>query len=401
GPLTATPAVTTTYHVLAVDNTSGTYAGCGAATDITITPTANPLSVSAASTPPSICPGQNAQLNTTVTIPSNPSSYSFSVSNGTYTPISGGTVLASAAWDDAGPGLAIPLGFSFNYNGVNYTTCNINLNGYISFGTTTSTTNYTPISTLTANEVGVIAAFGRDIQGVAGTGEVRYLSSGGVFTVQWSNTRRYNGATANAESFNFQLKIFQTTNQVQFVYGTFSDAVSATTTLLPQIGLRGSTTSDFKNLEVLSNGNWASPSIGTANTQTCYYNQVTVATKPSSGLTYTFSPPLAAGGYTYDWSANSNFLSNTNTSNPLAQAVTSSQAYTVVVTQTATGCKKSSVVNLTVNPPPQPLASSNAPVCQGQSLSFFGDNLASGQASGNGWSWSGPSFSSTSQNPGI
>src|SRR5258705_5037042 len=89
--------------------------------------------------------------------------YSSAASAGVYTPIAGGTVLATGAWDDSPAGLAIPIGFTFNFNGINYTTCNINLNGYISFGATTTTTNYAPISTLVATEVGIVGGFGRDL----------------------------------------------------------------------------------------------------------------------------------------------------------------------------------------------------------------------------------------------
>ncbi|HKR04859.1 MAG TPA: T9SS type A sorting domain-containing protein [Bacteroidia bacterium] len=59
------------------------------------------------------------------------------------------------------------------------------------------------------------------------------------------------------------------------------------------------------------------------------------------------------------------------------------------------------LVTVTILDPPNPLASSNAPVCTGMSLTLFGSNNASGQSSGNSWSWSGPSFSSSSQNPII
>src|SRR5258705_7428054 len=150
--------------------------------------------------------------------------YSFAASAGVYTPIAGGTVLASGAWDDAGAGIAIPIGFTFVYNGTSYTTCNINLNGYVSFGSTTTTNVYAPISTLVAGEVGTVGGFGRDLQGTAVTGEIRYLSSGGVFTVQWTAAKRYNVGTATTETFDFQIQLIQTTNVIKFVYGTFANA---------------------------------------------------------------------------------------------------------------------------------------------------------------------------------
>ena len=58
--------------------------------------------------------------------------YSFAASSGTYTAITGGTVAASGAWDDTQVN-AVPIGFTFKFNGINYTTVSINPNGYIEF----------------------------------------------------------------------------------------------------------------------------------------------------------------------------------------------------------------------------------------------------------------------------
>jgi hypothetical protein len=277
------------------------------------------------------------------------SAYNFAATSGTYTPITGGTVVASSSWDDTGAAIAAPIGFSYMFNGVNYTTCNINLNGYVSFGTTTSTTNYTPISTLTANEVGIIAAFGRDLQGVTTTGEVRYLSTATEFIVQWSNARRYNGTTSNAESFNFQIHLVKNTNQAYIVYGTFSNAISASNSSSPQVGLRGSAVSDFKNVSVLSTANWASPALGGSNTATAYYNEGTVAVKPASGLTYTFTPP---GAGTYAWSGPNGFSSSLQNPTIPNATLAATGTYTLQITN-GNGCQSSSTVSATVTAQPQ------------------------------------------------
>ena len=119
-----------------------------------------------------------------------------------------------------------------------------------------------------------------------------YLSSGGVFTVQWTNARRYNLTNTNAERFDMQIKLYQTTNVVQVVYGNWSNAVSASNTNVGQVGLRGSVNTDFNTLSVLSTGNWATPTAGANNAVTCYYNQANTAVKPALGQTYTWTPPL-------------------------------------------------------------------------------------------------------------
>src|SRR4030095_6829989 len=215
--------------------------------------------------------------------------YTFAASAGSYTPLFGATNVFSGAWDD-NTAISVPLGFTFTFNGVAYTTAFAHPNGYLTFGSSTS--GYLPISGGTA-VAGVFSAWGSDLQSqnTAPLGSVDYLSSGGVFTLQWSNTRRYNGSTVNAERFEMQIQLVQATGVIRLVYGTWSDAMSATTTNNGEVGLRGTSGTDFKNLSVLTGGNWAAPSLGGVNTATCFYNETNVATKPALGQTYTFTPP--------------------------------------------------------------------------------------------------------------
>lgn len=99
-------------------------------------------------------------------------SYNFAQSMGTYTPITGGTLLAAqtvttgtaaGALDDVV--YTTPLPFNFTYSGVAYTAgtnINVSTNGFISFGTAPGAGNYTPISGADNN---TIAAFGIDCNG--------------------------------------------------------------------------------------------------------------------------------------------------------------------------------------------------------------------------------------------
>ncbi|MGV3637262.1 MAG: GEVED domain-containing protein, partial [Flavobacteriales bacterium] len=122
-------------------------------------------------------PGLNAQVATT---------YTFSQSVGTYTPITGGTLVASHTGFAAGvnsmddqvynvPSGTIP--FAFTYDGNIYTGLNINSNGYITFGATASSaSSYTPLSSTTAY-TGAVSAFGRDLQGGFAFNATRTLGS--------------------------------------------------------------------------------------------------------------------------------------------------------------------------------------------------------------------------------
>ncbi|HRO97703.1 MAG TPA: fibronectin type III domain-containing protein, partial [Ferruginibacter sp.] len=223
--------------------------------------------------------------------------YSFNATSGTYTPISGGTVSHASGWDDTQVN-SVPIGFPFWFNGKVYDIISINPNGSIIFqnGTGTTSPSYTPISG-TGTYFGAVGAWGRDLQAqnTAPLGEIQYQSSGGVFTVQWSNARRYNSTTTNAERINFQIKLYEATGVVEIVYGDWSNAISATSTSVGQVGLRGLNNSDYNNLSVLATDNWLTPLAGASNAATVYYNEATPAVKPAEGLTYTYTPIAPVG----------------------------------------------------------------------------------------------------------
>ncbi|RYY49158.1 MAG: hypothetical protein EOO06_07960, partial [Chitinophagaceae bacterium] len=105
------------------------------------------------------------------------SGYAFSQSSGSFTPITGTLVAAannadptaapeSAPMDDhTFTNIAIP--FNFKFNGANYSTINANTNGWVSFGTVSTSTS-TPINS-TAAYNGVISASAVDLMGIFAT----------------------------------------------------------------------------------------------------------------------------------------------------------------------------------------------------------------------------------------
>lgn len=217
------------------------------------------------------------------------SGYTFSQSAGTYTSIGTGTTVHASGWDDAISTISIP--FSFVFNGISYTSCSVNTNGYITFGaTTSSTTGYTPISA-TTGYAGAISAMGRDMVSNAST--IVYGTTGTtpnrVFVVQWNNARRYSGASRAAD-FNFQIRLSEATNVVSIVYG--SCVSSYATAITVQVGLRGATNADRNNR--MTTTSWAATTAGTANTSTCTTSNTVV---PPSGRTFTFTPPTATHRY--------------------------------------------------------------------------------------------------------
>ena len=237
------------------------------------------------------------------------SNYIFSQSNGTYQEITGGTVLATATAADYPssfdnvvwnlPSGTIP--FSFKFNDVSYTGLNVNSNGYITFGaTTSSTSSYTPISSTTAYE-GAISAWGRDINGAFHSSivsdvswKVEGASPNREFVIQYKNVRPSPSTSVTAiYAMNFQIRLLENGNVIKFIYGTNGFVLGTTNaTGTPQIGLRGLTNSDYLNRSNSTSVNFTSSVAGTSNSSTQAYNTATGAPgMPTNGLIYTFTPP--------------------------------------------------------------------------------------------------------------
>ncbi|MER3470004.1 MAG: hypothetical protein C4330_01385 [Chitinophagaceae bacterium] len=216
------------------------------------------------------------------------SQYVFSQSNGTYTPITGGTVISSSATDDDNS-YAVTLPFPFTFAGVSYTQVYVNTNGFLSFGPTAPAgATYSPISGTTAYG-GAVAPLGRDL--MSNNGNITWSVSGTspfrVITFQWSNYTRYSAASYN-ELLNFQVQLFETTNNVSIVYGGFSANATSTTA---QVGLRGATNADFNNRT--STTSWSATTAGSINTASVTYSSTIT---PASGLTFTWAPPPPCSG---------------------------------------------------------------------------------------------------------
>jgi len=238
------------------------------------------------------------------------SNYAFSTVQTTYTLISGGLVLGTETTDDqrfvddallaggfvvTGPGL--PLGFTFEFNGNSYNRLAVNANGWISLGNSSltpavdngSSSSYTPINSVAVNNPTTsrnrIAGFARDLQAQAGA-ELRLETIGTapnrVCVVQWTNYKKF-GTGGNGDNFNFQIRLNETSNAVEVVYGTMTNNATANT---PQVGLGGSVAADFNNRTTPTD--WLNSVAGLVNTATC---NISTAIFPSSGTTYRWAGP--------------------------------------------------------------------------------------------------------------
>ena len=244
--------------------------------------------------------------------------YNFSTASGTFTLLSG-DVLAPlvAAYSptktllDESFANNIPLGFSFQYNGINYTNIHLNVNGFASLGTpflsgTTSNPSYEinelrSISGMKATVRPILAPFWDNL--LANTAnDITYKTTGTspnrVFTSQWKNMIWQDGTSA----ITFQLKLYETTNIVEFIYR--SEAGSGIATKSASIGITSENTQmvladhDSTNFIALIN---ASPK--------AIIDRIseveTIDTKPRTGQIFRFTPKTCmppSGVFVQDYS---------------------------------------------------------------------------------------------------
>ena len=284
------------------------------------------------------------------------SAYSFAQTSGTYTAITTGTSIATGTQDDSVIS-AKPIGFTFNYNGANYTTFGLNVNGWISLGSTVPVNSYTPISGGTTNNV--ISPLGKDLQlgyTAAGTytsgsntitmaagatagfvvGDIFTASTGfaagtavtavGATTLTASANATSTGTTGTyTVAGNIQYLTAGTapnrTCTIQWTrarrYGTsatggqnnlfnFQVRLTETSNLVAVVYGVFLTNATSSNYQVGLRGNtsadfnnrknttnWAATTAGTLNTDTC---SLTTSVKPASGQTFTWTPPPACTG---------------------------------------------------------------------------------------------------------
>jgi hypothetical protein len=154
-----------------------------------------------------------------------------------------------------------------------------------------------PISA-TGTAVGVIAGMGMDLINTNISGQVaekRWQDVGSEVVFQWSNAARFGSSTA--ERFSFQIRITKSTGVIQVVYGQMT-TIANSTTRQPQVGLRGSTNTDYNNRRLTTTvpdatPNWGAPDGTTAGTSNAHNVRFTSngSCIPSSGLTFIWTPP--------------------------------------------------------------------------------------------------------------
>jgi len=208
--------------------------------------------------------------------------YDFSVSLRTYDDISDETTytVSTAAGDDGAENLALP--FTFTYDGVPYTTGRISVNGWLEMGQVYADTGHINDLASTTGKP-FLAPLWDDLLDDASS-EIGYAildsAPNRVFVVQWANVLwRLTSGTPQ----NFQVRLYETTNVIEFVYGTMNAPDNNPSA---SIGINDATGGSGHFLSV-------TPAAGTADavSSTTADNAIASATDLLNGKTYTFTPP--------------------------------------------------------------------------------------------------------------
>jgi hypothetical protein len=208
---------------------------------------------------------------------------------GTYTDLgTTGTAIATANTDDANSA-AQNIGFTFNYNGTAFTQFVLNTNGLIRLGANApasaaahsiyaQTPELGPSNSTNAADVNLIMPFNIDlVAGTAAAGASYRMAVTGtapnrVCTIQWTNVSDKAtdasstvavSITPQVDNFSFQVKLYETSNQIEFVYGPSTAGTGASNAKYVAVGLKGSGSAAGQNLLAtkLSTAAWSAATL--------------------------------------------------------------------------------------------------------------------------------------------
>ncbi|MDY0090335.1 MAG: GEVED domain-containing protein, partial [Flavobacteriaceae bacterium] len=314
--VSATPSVTTVYTVTGTDAN-----GCISTATVTVG-VGNAVTATASSDLDTVCPEIDVQLSSIGVqsfVTGAVNTYNFSTSTGVaLDPMTGATQLLGSSLDDNASAVT-NIGFTFNYGGNSYTQFSVNANGLMRLGATAVTNQWANTATNAATNSPAIMPYWDDLATGTG-GSVRYKVSGTapnrILIVEWFVTVPRN--TLGAANARFQAWLHESNSAVQFVYGSGM----VTNTGGYTIGLATSAT-------VYNNA------LATTNTGSTSIFYTTISAPITAGRTYMFTPSNVPS-YTYSWTSEPAGFTSTE-KNPVVNP-SATTTYTVVVTDTASGC---------------------------------------------------------------
>ncbi len=218
------------------------------------------------------------------------STYAFAASAGTFTPLSSGTPVPALLADE-GATPVIALGFTFRFDGNDYTSVYANSNGLLSFSPTPNTDYSNDLSAIQSAVDPLAAVLWDDLTGATPGAAATYSVSGApgsrVFTFEWLNWGwDYNASVAN---ISFQVKLHEGSNQVEYVYRPEAGTLTSPSASVGLRSVGGTGPGSFLSVNTLSPTAVSSTSVSTN----------TIAAKPAAALRFTFTPTPCSVPPTY------------------------------------------------------------------------------------------------------
>jgi hypothetical protein len=213
---------------------------------------------------------------------------------------------------DDGISAPMDIGFDFEFHCQHFTQFIFNTNGFIKLGTETApktnlffsnaqSTSAGIFDNPDSNNVNLIVVFNHDIETIAADPDFRVHTSGTapyrVCTIQWKNMQEWSNdeTTKQYLDMNFQLKLYETTNVIEFIYGEWGPSDNPSNYKTASCGLKGSNNEDDELLVVVksSAGYWDNVSFHNGNyasNESFNFGNPPDRPKPDVGRTYRFTP---------------------------------------------------------------------------------------------------------------
>ena len=293
----------------------------------------------------------------------------------------------------------VPLGFSFNYLGYNFTEVSVSTNGFLDFSTNSAAGDQdkpygfdnsafsipSPNGTLLA-----IAPFYEDLMvtwGFTLTNSIRYITFGipgdRIFVMEWAH---FSLDQSNSDHVTFQVRLYEATSKIEFIYGAMSATaitpsytcgINASTMAVPPTAAQlltmqvpnstvfGSTPKNNLNVlpesnsKIILTGCLLPGAAGTIDgpSHVCL---------PALGIIYSIPPVPAATGYIWNLPPGFSIVSGNNSFFITVNAAANANAGNVSVTA-VNGCGSGapSSRSVTVSTRPTPIVNGPAVVCTG------------------------------------
>ncbi len=217
--------------------------------------------------------------------------YSFTPSVSTFAPLPAtATDVPAVLADDAVSG-ALPIGFSFVFDGAVSTQTWAGSNGWVSFNPASAAVTFGPLYNNLLDDITngdlkpLAAAYWDDLDGRDPGARASYLTTGTapnrVFTMEWLNWKRFGGTGVG---LSFQIKLYETSNRVEFVYRPASAPLSNASASIGLAGAVAAGSTTFLSLD----------SPGTSPVASSTVETTTISAVPAAGQVYAFAPAAPA-----------------------------------------------------------------------------------------------------------